>query len=326
MKNNFFKNISIILLLFVFIYNATTLAAQELYPLSEPASSIPKNVIGVRFTSEQYHEVNQWRTQQGLRIMYGLTPRLSTYVTAIASNHHGNKMPEEFPFHNTPERGAYYPYRFNGAHLYAKYRFLSLDSKNEHFRMAAFAEGTWVKTTHHETEPDLMMGDNSGVGAGLISTYLIQKFAATLTLGFIKPFGISGNSPDPIIGLPDVPVRLEYGNTFTYGLSIGYLVFPRKYQSYNQTNFNIYFEAKGKYFGSAAVTIFEGQANEYFLHVSRYPLALQRGYFLDISPGIQFIIRSNFRIDASVTFPALGKSYARMYPVYTAGLQYYIFK
>src|SRR5690606_30220525 len=154
--------------LVIVIFNVlhVPLAAQELYPLSEPASTIPKGALGVRIFSETYKEVRQWRNMSALRLMYGVSPRLSLYLTGIASNHHGRKMPSEYPFHNTPERGANYPFRFNGAHIYGKYRFVALDGPGRHLRLAAYADAAWVSTTHHESEPDIMMGDNSGVGGG----------------------------------------------------------------------------------------------------------------------------------------------------------------
>lgn len=299
--------------------------AQELFPLSEPASAMPKHVLGIRAFSETYKEVNQWRNMSAIRAMYGLGPRLSLYATLIGSNHHGKKMPEEFPFHNTPERGAYYPYELNGAHVYAKYRFLSLDGPNRHFRMAGYAEAALVKTTHHETEPDLMMGDNSGWGLGTIATYLHRKWAVSVTLGGIWPAARSSVSPDPVATLPDVPVRTEYGRALLYSLSMGYLLLPRTYSGYEQTNVNLYLELKGKAFETARVTLFEGLQNQYVLDAVQYPPALQKGYFLDLSPGLQFIVRSNLRIDLSSTFPMLGKSYARLYPVFTIGAQYYLF-
>lgn len=299
--------------------------AQELFPLSEPASNIPKGVLGVRLFSEAYQEVNQLRNMTALRLMYGVTPKLSVYLTGIASNHHGRKMPVEFPFHNTPERGAYYPYKFNGAHLYAKYRFLSLDGENNHFRMAGYVEGTLVKTTHHETEPDLEMGDNTGIGGGLISTYLKNKFAVSLTAGVILPAAYKGFSPDPIEGLPDVPVRVQYGKALAYSLSFGYLLFPRKYSNYDQVNVNLYLELHGKAFEAAKVDLFYGMSNQYFLAQSRYPAALQKGYYVDISPGIQVILKSNLRIDFSTTFSSMGISFARLYPVFNLGIQRYFF-
>lgn len=313
------------ILLILFLLSALRSGAQELFPLSEPASSVPKGALGVRLFSETYKEVNQVRNMSALRLMYGVTPRLSVYLTGLASNHHGKKLPVEFPFHNTPERGARYPYKINGAHLYAKYRFLSLDGQNSHFRMAAYAEGTWVKATHHETEPDLMMGDNTGFGGGWITTYLKDKFAVSLTAGAIFPAAYNGFSPDPIESLPDMPVRVQYGKALTYSLSFGYLLLPRTYTSYNQTNINLYVEFHGKAFQGARVDLFTGLPNEYYLEQSRYPAALQKGYFVDVSPGIQAIIQSNLRIDFSMTFSSMGISYARLYPVYNIGIQRYFF-
>jgi hypothetical protein len=300
-------------------------SAQELYPLSEAASTLPKGTLGVRVFSEAYKEVSQWRNMSAIRLMYGITPRLSVYMTGIASNHHGKKMPPEFPFHNTPERGARYPYKFNGVHVYAKYRFLSRDGENSHFRMAGYAEGAYVHTTHHETEPDLMMGDNKGWGGGLIATYLLKKFAVSATVGGIIPASYTGDSPDPIESLPDVPVRIRYGKALTYSLSLGYLLLPRKYSDYDQTNINLYLEFRGKAFQASKVDLFVGLPNEYSLAQVRYPAALQKGYYVDISPGIQFIIRSNLRIDFSTTFSSMGISYARLYPVFNLGIQHYFY-
>jgi len=311
--------------IFLFLLSGLKAAAQELFPLSEPASSMPKNTLGVRLFSETFKEINKVRNMSYLRLMYGVTPHLSVYLSAIASNHHGNDFPQEFPFHNTPERGANYPYKLNGGHLYAKYRFLSLDGEHSHFRMAAYAEGTLVKTTHHETEPDIEYGDNTGVGAGFITTYLKNKFAVSATVGGILPFKNYGNSPDPINGLPDVPVSIEYGKALTYSLSFGYLLWPRTYSSYNETNINLYFELHGKAYGTARVNLFVGEENEYYLLPGRYPPALIGNYFVDMSPGVQFIIRSNLRIDCSMTFHMMGQTWARLYPVYNIGIQRYFY-
>jgi hypothetical protein len=170
-------------------------SAQELYPLSEAASTLPKGTLGVRVFSEAYKEVSQWRNMSAIRLMYGITPRLSVYMTGIASNHHGKKNATGISFSQyTGARGPL-PYKFNGVHVYAKYRFLSRDGENSHFRMAGYAEGAYVHTTHHETEPDLMMGDNKGWGGGLIATYLLKKFAVSATVGGIIPASYTGDSP-----------------------------------------------------------------------------------------------------------------------------------
>lgn len=309
----------------IYTLGGQPVAAQELFPLSEPASTIPKGALGIRLFSENYKEIYQWRNMTYLRLMYGLTPKLSVYASAIASNHHGDKLPVEFPFHNTPERGKIYPYKFNGFWLYGKYRFLSLDGPKSHFRMAGYAALSRVKTTHHETEPDLEHGDNSGLGLGLITTVLKDKFAVSLTAGGILPFVNKNFSPDPVGTLPDVPENVYYGKAFVYKLSFGYRLLPLYYKNYEQGNLNLYAEFIGMTYGAAKVDIFAGQANEYYLENEQYPEALKGASYIDFSPGLQYIYRSNLRIDASVTFRWVGFSYARLYPVYSVGIQRYFY-
>lgn len=317
-------NAALFFLLFSLL-SVQTVQAQELYNLSEPASNIPKNTLGVRLFSETYKEVYQWRNMSYLRLMYGMTPKLSVYLSAIASNHHGDKFPVEFPFHNTPERGAFYPYKFNGFWLYGKYRFFTDDGEKRHFRMAAYAEASRVKTTHHETEPNLEEGDNSGMGFGLIATVLENKFAASLTVGGIFPFINKGVAPDPISSFPDIPENVHYGKAFRYRLSFGYRILPIHYHSFEQGNLNLYAEFRGMAYGAAKVDVFAGTPKEYYLENGQYPLALKSAAFIDFSPGIQYIYKSNLRIDFSVTYRWLGYSYTHLYPIYSIGIQRYFY-
>ena len=219
---------------FILTSSALNTSGQELYPLTEPASTLPKNVLGVRFFTENYGDKPYIRTMQGLRLMYGINKNWSVYTTAIFSNHHGKKFPMEFPIHNTPEWGVKYPYTYNGQHIYTKYRIFSKDAKNEHLRIALYGEGAIVKTTHHESEPNLLMGDNSGFGGGAIVTYLKNKFAISSTFGFVQAIGNNNVTPDPIPTLPDIPIRVEYGNAMLFNLSAGYLLLPRSYSDYNR--------------------------------------------------------------------------------------------
>lgn len=312
-------------LLLVFIWGHLSLHAQELFPNTEPASTMPKNVLGVRFFTDNYKEVIQIRNMSALRLMYGIRGDLTVYATGFMSNHHNWKMPEDFPFHNAPERGKIYPFKFDGGHLYLKYRFLSLDDQNTHFRMASYLEGSYVNTTHHETEPDLYFGDNKGIGGGIIATYLVNKFAISTTWGYIHPFDYVGVTPDPLDGLPDIPMKIQYGKTLSYSLSMGYLLFPRTYNSYDQGNLNLYLELRGKAYGSSKVDLFYGTDRSYYVINNRYPPALKSGYYLDITPGIQYIYKSNLRIEFSTTFRGLGFSYARLYPVFSLGIQRYFY-
>lgn len=305
--------------------NSKYAVGQELFPNTEPASTMPKNVLGIRVFSESYKEVKQVRNMSALRFMYGIRGDLTTYATLFFSNHHNWKMPEDFPFHNAPERGKVYPFKFDGAHVYLKYRFWNIDRQNTHFRAAAYLEGAYVNTTHHESEPDLFFGDNKGIGGGFIFTYLKNKFAISSTVGYIHPFDYVGVTPDPIIGLPDIPMRMQYGRTVAYSLSLGYLLLPRKYENYDQGNLNLYLEFRGKAFGNSKVDLFYGTNREYYVINNRYPPALKSGYFLDITPGIQYIYKSNLRIDFSASFRGIGFSYARLYPVFHVGIQRYFY-
>lgn len=312
-------------LLIILLGWANYSVAQELFPNTEPASTMPKNVLGIRYFTDNYKEVKQIRNLSALRVMYGISGNLTIYGTAFMSNHHNWKMPEDFPFHNAPERGKIYPFKFDGGHLYLKYRFLNLDEQNQHFRIATYLEGALVNTTHHETEPDLFFGDNSGLGGGLIITYLHKRGAISTTWGYVHPFNYIGVTPDPLTDLPDIPMRMQYGKTLAFSLSMGYLLSPKVYKSYDQGNINLYLELRGKYYGSAKVDLFYGTDRSYYVHNNRYPPALKSGYYLDITPGFQYIYKSNLRFDLSATFRGLGFSYARLYPVLSFGIQRYFY-
>ncbi len=299
--------------------------AQELFPMTEPASNVPKGAFGVRFFDETYNEIDRLRNLLALRIMYGLTPRLTLEATPTISNHHNKQLPVEFPTHNTPQIGVDHPYLFNGFDLYAKYRFLSLDKRNSHFRAAVYGEYSTVKVAHDEAEPTLL-DDNGGYGGGVIVTYLKNHFAASFTSGIIVPDKYNGDVPDPISGLPGVPATVIYGKGYNYSLSLDYLLFPDSYTSYRQTNWSVYIEFLGKDYGAMQMEV----GNVYF-NTPKYAIntqgnrALQGGWYLEAYPGLQAIILSDLRVDFSVGFPVIGRSYTHFYPSYNVGVQRYFY-
>ena len=313
--------------LFIFV-NLPSIFSQELFPLNEPASNVPKGVIGIRAIGESYKEVKRFRNQYSLRVMYGALPRLTVMATVGVSNHHGIDFPANLITHTHDgnqtayttgefERGMKYPYRSNGVHLYAKYRFISMDGPHSHFRMAAFAEGAYLKQAHDEAEPNLT-GDTKGYGAGLITTCLKNHFAISLTSGFIIPFAHTGLSPD-VSGGPMIPTKIDYGRAFPYNLSMGYLLFPQKYKSYDQLNINVYLELLGKAYEAAKVQ----QYGNVSVPINT-PL-LAKGNYIDIAPGVQCIFKSNLRIDLSIKYPLVNRSYAHFYPVVELGVQRYFY-
>jgi hypothetical protein len=302
--------------------------AQELFPLNEPASNVAKGATGLRAFNQSYLEGKTIRGIDALRVMYGLLPRLTIMATVSMSNHHGKDFPANLATHThngnqtVYSTGDYivgipYSYRFNGISFYSKYRFVSLDGQNRHFRMALYGAYSYLNVAHDEAEPNLL-DDTKGYGGGLITTYLKKRFAVSLTSGAIIPQSHNGNIPDPISN-ELIPTQIKYGRALEYNLSFGYLLFPKKYENYDQTNWNVYLEFMGKTYEAATIRQYG------FKDIPVSTPLLQKGNYVDICPGIQAIIKSNLRIDFSVKFPFINKSYAHFYPVYALAVQRYFF-
>lgn len=300
---------------------------QELYILNEPASSVPKGVIGVRAFTQNYKEYSTNRGLHALRLMYGATARLSVMATASISNHHNRKLPRDLINHThngnqtnyftqAIKRGVSYPYLYNGIYLFAKYRFFTRDEQNKHFRLAAYGEWSNVGVAHDEAEPNLM-DDTGGYGFGLISTWLKDRLALSLTTGFIKPDSYFEMQRD-VTGGPDLPTEIRYGNAVKYNLSLGYRLFPKKYDNYQQVNWNVYLEFIGKTYDGA--TVIQNGTD-----IRAITSALKRGTYVEIYPGIQRIISSNTRIELSYGFELIGYSYVHFTPIWTFAVQRYFY-
>ncbi len=324
--SNFGSNMKFFLnLLLLFSLSAK---AQELFPHNEPASTVPKGVIGVRVFGESYKEITTQRNMAAIRVMYGLTPKLTVAISVSESNHHGKHLPANLVTHShignqtiyytqTIPKGTVNPYRFNGFYFFAKYRFLTIDGEKKHFRMAAYAEGSNIKQAHDEAEPNLL-DDTKGYGGGLIVTCLKNKFAASLTTGVIIPKSYQETVPVGNGSILYTTTKINYGSAVKYNLSFGYLLYPKKYTDYNQNNWNIYLEFIGKSY-QAATVFKDGEKLEV------QTLGLKAGNYLEIHPGIQKIINSNFRIDASIGFNLVGTTYTHFYPLYMVGIQRYFY-
>jgi hypothetical protein len=317
-----------LLFLCFFFIHMPSFFSQELFPLNEPASNVPKGVLGLRLMDETYKELNRYRNEFGLRIMYGVLPRLSVSATIGISNHHDKDFPSNLVSHTHNgnqtifytsefERGLKYPYRSNGVYVFAKYRFISRDGQHNHFRVAAYAEGAYLQQAHDEAEPNLI-GDTKGYGGGLITTCLKNHLAISLTSGVTIPGSYTGLSPD-VSGGPMISTTIHYGRALNYNLSMGYLLFPQRYKNYDQLNLNIYLELLGKTYEAAKVYQYGN------LPIPINTPLLQAGNYVNIAPGIQCIIKSNLRIDLSMEFPFVHKSYSTFYPVMQLGVQRYFY-
>jgi len=313
------------LLILILLVPAGASKAQELFIQTEPASTMPGGVTGIRAITQVYREPGNYiRGMTALRIMHGVTPKLTVMLTATASNHHSKELPPRFPDHNTPQIGVGLPWRFNGLNLYARYRIYSNDGPKTHFRIAAYGTASWMDVAHDEGEPDLM-DDTKGLGGGIITTWLRKHFALSTTVGGIVPSAYKGRVPDIIPGLPSIPAHVRYGNAVTYSLSAGYLLLPRTYKGYGQTNINLYAELLGKSYGAGKVFLENiGSGSAY--QISGPALQVFEAHtYAEFHPGIQAIFGSNLRIDLSAGFPLLSRSYARFYPIYTVSVQRYFF-
>ncbi len=227
--------------------------SQELYVFTEPASNMPTKSIGVRLTNEGMFNNPGFVSRTIPEVMFGFNKNLMAHAQAFLSDMDGK-------------------YRLEGGSLYAKYRFLSIDEAQSHFRAAAFGRVSTSKRPTYTRDINLE-GDNSGVQGGLIFTQLLHKLAVSATLGYSHAFK---DLDRQVSGMP------RPNNMLSYSLSSGYLVLPFVYKNYKEPNFNIYFEMLGKTDPSS------GQS------------------YLDLAPAVQVILNSTTRIDLGYRFQATG--------------------
>lgn len=231
--------------------------AQELYVYTEPASNVPANSLGVRLTQ-------QWvlgQVPDG--IGHQVAPELVWGVSSKWMLH------SEFFFNKRNNN-----LRAEGASLYTKYRFYSEDDVHKHFRMAAFARMAYNSGVIMQPSIELN-GGNSGYEAGIIATKLVNRVALSGSASFIHA---TNNRPSEKYRMNDV-----HRNAMAYSLSVGKLLLPTEYNSYDQTNLNLMFE-------------FLGQSN------------FGSGYsYIDAAPSLQLIFKSRMRLDLGYRFALINE-------------------
>ncbi len=234
------------------------LDAQELYIYTEPASNVPAKSISAKL-SANYAGVTRgdvgFLTQRYRPEAYmGLSKNFMLRASGTLADMHTSA------------------FKFESVSLYGKYRFLSKDEAHRHFRMAAFANGSFSEAPLMYEEISLM-GDKTGVEAGLVATQLIQKLAVSGTVSHTRVLGKKVND-----GMMHNHGYILPRQSLNYSLSAGYLLFPRNYSDYKQTNFNLYTEL-----------------------LAQHTLDEKRYYF-DLAPGIQFIFNSNSKLNLGYRF------------------------
>lgn len=266
----------LILVLIVFTIHSAT--AQELYVSTEPASNMAAKSIGVRVLYKQFKmnhsgKFSSYRVDP--EIMFGISKNLMIHVNGYASNMFQSNL------------------KIEGASLYAKYRFFSKDDIHKHFRMAAYgkialinnpgsisynekhtiSDGNGGTITHDYVSTQLnneidIDGSNSGFTTGLVATQLINRLAVSGSLGYLHRLDNMNNKREKIVPW----------NAASYSFSAGYLLFPKEYTSYRQTNINLYAEFLGNSF------------------LGNNPWENKK-YFVDFAPAVQFILNSIARVD-----------------------------
>lgn len=246
--------------------------SQELYVNTEPASNMATNSIGIRLENQGYFKP-EYKNRTSLEVMVGATRKLMVHGTLYASDYY------------------HLDQHFEGGSVYAKYRFLSVDSVQSHFRGAVFVKAAAINNPLPNQEIGLE-GDNSGFQTGVVFTRLIHKLALSASGSYLHGFDNLGGYQIPATNARDA---------IGYTLSAGYLLFPRKYENYNQVNMNIYAELLGK-------------ANP--------------GYgqsYLDVAPAVQLIFNSFLRVDFSYRTPLYNQMVRTSNNVYLVRLEYNLF-
>ena len=221
--------------------------AQELFSVTEPASNMAARSIAFRLDNSIMDEIS------ASKINYHLIPEMRIGVSKKLMIQGGAF------FSNRNDR-----FRAEGGSVYAKYRFLSNDAMQRHFRMAAFGRISYNNSDIHQEEIN-MYGHNTGFEAGVVATQLLRKVALSSGVSFVKARD-NGNSNKFIYGSAN-------SKAVNYTFSIGKLMLPREYKDYRQTNVNLMVE-------------FLNQVN------------LGSGkYYMDVAPSVQMIVNSQSRVD-----------------------------
>ncbi|ULQ57785.1 hypothetical protein KJS94_06185 [Flavihumibacter rivuli] len=235
------------LVLIICIFQSLTAGAQELFTMTDPASNIAAKSISVRVDNSIMDEVNSSKINYHLipEVALGLSKKLMLRGSTFFSNR--NEV-----------------FRNEGGSIYAKYRFLSNDAIQAHFRMAAFLTISYNNSDVHQEEIS-MYGHNTGMEAGIVATKLLRKVALSSSVSYVKALD-NGNNNKFIYGQ-------ENSKAINYTFSFGKLMLPKEYRDYRQTNFNLMVEVLSQFNTGSGK------------------------YYVDIAPAMQFIFNSQSRLD-----------------------------
>jgi len=244
-------------IVFIFLLINVTISAQELFVFTEPASNMAAKSIGLRLNSMYMKNIHTDRNEICVtpEIMWGVSKKVMLHSEAFFNNATKN-------------------FDIEGAGIYLKYRFFSEDAVHSHFRMAAFGRYSINNSFLHDAAINLN-STNSGYEGGIVATKLINKVAISASSSLVH----AADNGSYLFGD-------DFRNAVNYTLSLGKLLLPKEYTSYDQPNLNMMVELLG-------------QNN----------LGKNKEYYVDLAPSLQLIIKSRMRIDAGYRFPLKDKMY-----------------
>lgn len=258
----------------ILCYTTVHVAAQELFSFTEPASNMAAKSVGIRLNNYlmKNNETNSLNYHLLPEVMIGVNKKIMLHVEAFLSNRNNKFIAE-------------------GASIYSKYRFLSIDEIHSHFRMAAYLKYSFNTSDIHQPAIDFY-GHSSGLEWGLIATKLVHKVAISSSISQLRVF----NNGQEKFNYPN-----NNRNAISYTLSVGKLMLPKEYINYSQTNLNIMVEVLGQ------TNIGSGNT------------------FLDIAPTAQLIFNSNFRVDVGYRFNCINTLYRSAPEGFLVRLEYNFF-
>lgn len=246
--------------------------AQELYVNTEPASNMATGSLGIRIENQGFFKPD-YKNRSTFEAMYGLNRHIMVHSSLYVSDYYSNNQ------------------HFEGASVYAKYRFLSIDTVQKHLRGAFFVKASSINNPLPNQEISLE-GDNSGLQSGVVFTQLLHKLAISGSASYLRAFNNRGGYVLP---------AWQAKNAVAYTLSGGYLLFPKNYRNYQQVNVNLYVELLGK------TNPGHGQS------------------YLDAAPAVQFIFNSVCRLDLSYRTPIYNDMIRNTKNMYLVRLEYNFF-
>ena len=245
-------------------------SAQELYINTEPASLIPKGTKVVRLNHNSIF-LNGTNIMGGIGNAIIMSPSISYGLSKKIM------VSGSFQFSNKPYEQDMMPnFGFSGFKLYSKQRILTTDKQKYHTRLSSFIKYSYHDNKFMKDNLDIELQD-TGFEFGIIGTQLINKLAISVTSAVTR----ISNIDEKYTSGSTVKWQKINLNTIQNSISAGYLLFPRKYKSYKQTNFNLYLE----YLTNTILT-------------RNFPDRYHK-FSSTLAPGIQFILLSRSRLDFS---------------------------